>query len=375
MVDINNPNPSSCALSVFDKDMSYSEHGNPSVTKNVDGTFGFDFWLHYNGNITAWGNQAIDDTNNIYVDDYEKVIQDTYNNIISYSFIDKGYKYRKDIINEVSPEAVLRTEYSNERDFAGMMMLEETKVALYFAVRIIQDYLETGELNNDDLQSLAPELLETISKNKEDIQLLYKMSDYSILDQYADGIDFDLLNWIDLYTLIKLGHYKVSDRQISRDLSYIKLFRHNEMVEDIDTLIKNVNKQEQYQRVIEKIIPMNPVALASCITRNKLGILKRIAPIVRIVIEKDGYVLLASPTKVNIRFKPDMIFLPGGAVEHTESARNAATRKIYNEIDYKGNIHITDFLRILENIWDNNGKPFHEMDIVFKATIDNIEYK
>lgn len=373
MANVNNPELLSKSLSVFDEDMIYSEHGNPAIVKNTDGKLGFDFWLNYNGNVTAWGNQTLDDINNIYVDDYEKVIQDTYDNIISYSFIDKGYQYRKNIVKEVSPEAVYRTESSNERDFAGMMMLEETKTALYYAIRVIKDYLKSGELQKKDIESLSSELQETISKSKEELIRLYECSDYSILDQYADKMAFNLSDWLDLYTLIRLGHYKVSERQIARDLSYIKLFHKGEVVEGIESLINNINKQEQYQRIMERINLMNPKALDLCIKRNKLGILKRITPIIRIVIEKDGYILLASPTKENIRFSQDMIFLPGGAIEHTESARDAAVRKVHDEIDYDGRIFVTDFLGILENIWDNNGKPYHEMDIVFRATIDSVD--
>lgn len=373
MVDINDTERISHALSIFDEDMKCSEHGNPSLLESFGGQLGFDFWLNYNGNISTWGNQSLDDVNNIYIDDYEKIIQDAYENIIYYSVLDKGHVYREKIINEVNPKAVLRAKAINIRDYAPTVLLEEIKTVLYYAVIVIKNYLAEGKLTCNDISNLSDELLETINKSKQEIQKLYVSSNYCILDQYLNKKEFNLLEWLDLYTLIKKGHYDVSSGQIAKDMAYIRLFHKNEMTDDTEQLIKTIDKKSQYNRRVEKVTAMKPEAVDFCVRRNNLGVLKKITPMVRIVIEKDGYILLSCATKENIRFKQDMFSLPGGRVEHTESSKDAAIRKIHDEIDYKGKIRITGFLGILENIWDNNGRPYHEMDIVFRAAIDSVD--
>ncbi len=96
------------ALDIFEKDMKVSEYGNPSVITNCNGLQGLDFWSDYNGNITIWGCQQPDDLHSVYSSTYDEIVDETYNNIQSYSFLDKGYYYRRNIIRDVNPRAVLR---------------------------------------------------------------------------------------------------------------------------------------------------------------------------------------------------------------------------------------------------------------------------
>lgn len=100
---------------------------------------------------------------------------------------------------------------------------------------------------------------------------------------------------------------------------------------------------------------------------------KRINPIARIVIIKDGYILLSSATNSNARFSSKFHFLPGGHVEHTESAKATIIREMAEEFEDSDKVNVTDFLGVLECVWDNKGKPYHEINLVFKGEIDEID--
>ena len=84
--------------------------------------------------------------------------------------MDKGYTYRVSVVGEVNLSAVLRSEAINIRDFAGAALLEEEKTVLYYAIRVIQDYLEAGILSMENLQGLSPELLAAIEMDNESLK-------------------------------------------------------------------------------------------------------------------------------------------------------------------------------------------------------------
>lgn len=174
-----------------------------------------DFWSDYNGNITAWGCQQPNDLLSIYTHNYSTIVDDIYNNISSYSFLDKGYYYRRNIIKEVNPRAVLRSEAMNLRDYAGAFLLEESKTQLYYTIRVIKDYFEEGILSKKDLSSLPLELIKIVMANVKDINALYENSSYDILSQYLENKDkYKKEDWNDLFILIRLGHYDISEKNL-----------------------------------------------------------------------------------------------------------------------------------------------------------------
>lgn len=266
-VNLLNSNTVSRALSVFDEDMDYSEYNNPSVITNVNAQLGFDFWINYNGNITTWGNQQLDNLNNLYVDSYEKIISDLYGNIISYSFIDKGYCYRERVINEINSKAVLRSKAINIRDYAGALILEEHKTALYYSIRVIQDYLKAGVLYDSELLQLPEELQKVIKLSKKELINLYNMSEYNILSQYKDDDRFTVEQWLDIFTLIKLGHYDINNAQIANGLKVFNK-RFGEHLTDLNNL-PNLDNGQQYARLIERITFMKKEAIDLCMNRKE----------------------------------------------------------------------------------------------------------
>lgn len=209
------------SLDVFEEDMSASEYGNPSILTNCDGSLGLDFWIDYNGNVTTWGNQQWDSLYNVYTDTYEDLINGTFDNIISYSFLDKGYYYRERIVRAVNPKAVLRSKAMNLRDYAGAFLMEEEKTKLYYAIRAIKDYLEDGILSEEDISFLPANLVEVIHSSAEKINQMYAASDYDIISQYFDKKEeLGLDDWKIILTLVKLGHYDVSAQHIQEALEY-----------------------------------------------------------------------------------------------------------------------------------------------------------
>lgn len=265
-VNLSNMKEYQKSLKVFEEDMNFSEYNNPSIVTNLNNHLGFDFWINYNGNITTWGNQQLDSLNNLYVDDYDKIVSEAYKNIISYSFLDKGYNYRENIIAEVNSKAVLRAKAVNIRDYSGALILEEVKTSLYYAIRVIQDYLQEGILNYKDIKQLPEELIDTIKLNKLELVKLYNNSEYSILSQYKENLEFNQKQWIDIFMLINLGHYEVTEKQIKEALEIFNK-RFEENVTDISKFPK-VDITQQYARLIERITFMKKEAMYFCMNQK-----------------------------------------------------------------------------------------------------------
>ena len=191
-------------LSYFDKDIEINCFSNPSIVKDSKGNEGLDFLISYNGNVTTWGNDQPYSLNNLYIHNYDDVISRTFDNVISYSFIEKGFYYREKIFNEVNPTAVIKSKAINIRDYSGNLLFEENASVLYYAIRVIRDYLKEKVLTDKDLEKLSLELKEVISIQKDNLINLYKLSDYTIIDQYKADDSKTLTDWEDLLELVRL---------------------------------------------------------------------------------------------------------------------------------------------------------------------------
>lgn len=264
--NLKDPNPTfKKALQIFDEDMEFSAFDNPSVILNKDGSLGLNFWVNYNGNVALWGNQQLTDLKNVYVDDYESVIKGAFENIIAYSFLDKGYKNRIRIIDEVNHQAVIRSKAINIRDYAGASILEEKKTVLYYAIRVIQDYLKDEILHSENLGNLPLELKEVISLDRDALKIMYKQSDYTIISEYMERTKFIEDDWKDLFVLIKLGHYDVSTTQIRKAINYFNQYAKTP-ISDINDI--TCSSSEHYDRLNNRLTFMKQEALEWC-TQNK----------------------------------------------------------------------------------------------------------
>ncbi len=249
------------ALNVFDEDMSVSEFGNPSIVQNTNGSYGLDFWIEYNGNVTTWGNQLNDSLYNIYTDSYKDVYNGTFENIISYSFIDKGYYYRENIISEVNPKAVLRSKVMNLRNYSSASILEEDSTKLYYAIRVIQDYLNEGILDKSTLNLLPADLINVINMKKQEIMRLYTESNYDIILQSLSK-DMDKDEWDTLFLLLKLGHYQYHSKNLSTAIK-----KYNELFFCSLTSLDSIEDSDDirvYENVKERIAFMKKEAEKFC---------------------------------------------------------------------------------------------------------------
>lgn len=244
-------------IEIFDNDMKYNSYSNPSLVLNKNKEWGLDFLISYNGNVATWGNEQLYSLNNLYTDSYENIISKIYNNIISYSLLDKGYFYRTKIIDEINPLAVLRSKAINIRDYAGAIILEENHTVLYYAIRVIQDYMKENVISLEDISFLPQELLDAIQSGKMNLKKMYKNSHYSIITQYMEKDKFNENEWRDLFNLIYCGHYELSDEQISSGIEYYNSHAYNK-INSLEEVLEN--SKEHYQRLIERLTFMKPEA-------------------------------------------------------------------------------------------------------------------
>ena len=95
--------------------------------------------------------------------------------------------------------------------------------------------------------------------------------------------------------------------------------------------------------------------------------------IVRAIIEYKDHILLTTATEDNKNFAQGLFFLPGGHVEHNEPTLLALKREIYEEmgLEFKDE----QFVGALECSWDRKGSIYHEIDVIYKIQIDNLNLK
>lgn len=218
LVDIDNSDIESLSK-IFDEDIIISEHGNPAITFNSDGTVGLDFWIKYNGNVTTWGNQLSEENYNIYLDTYDKIKIRTLDNILSFSLLDKGYFYRENIVKEVNPKAVMRSKAVQLRNYSSALLLEENHTKLYYGLRVIEDYILDGILKIEDLKILPSEMREMIIKGKETMMSFYNQANYDIIKQYMRSKE-NKKDWDMLFTLIEKGHYYILEDHIQMAINF-----------------------------------------------------------------------------------------------------------------------------------------------------------
>ena len=240
-------------IGYFEDDIEKNCYGNPSLVHNVSEE-GLDFLISYNGNITTWANDQPYDLNNLYIHNYNEVIERTLDNIISYSFIDKGFKYREKIINEVNSKAVIKAKAVNIRDYYSNLLFEENATVLYYAIRVMQDYLKEGILSCSDLNSISNELKNMINKSKLELIEAYNNSNYTIIEQYKDDITKNCTDWEDLFELIRLGHYDISEEKIREGIEYINS-KFGKTYKDLSEF--KFSGEGQYIRLLNKISGIN----------------------------------------------------------------------------------------------------------------------
>ncbi len=104
---------------------------------------------------------------------------------------------------------------------------------------------------------------------------------------------------------------------------------------------------------------------------DNFQIQKRVAmPIIhllgRVVLTSNSHVLLAKGIGAK------NTFLPGGHVEYNESVKSAIMRELREEFD--GEIQIEGFIGVVEQSFQYNGQPYHELNLLFSGKLLNFDY-
>jgi len=214
--------------------------------------------LNYNGNVCLWQNQVNDNQWNIYKDSFPTVLNETFRDPITLSYIENGCKYRERIVAEVSPRAVLRMKSISLRDYSGTVVFEEEKTRLYYAIRVLQDFFKTGRVIQNQLDELPEEIRQLIVGSTEMAKELYHKAAYTIIDQYKRR-EFHSIEWRDLLELIKLGHYDLTSEQIQEALAYYNTRTDLKKYETIDEVEREAGEAIQ-KRLTDRLMYMKPTA-------------------------------------------------------------------------------------------------------------------
>ena len=237
---------------IYDTDLQLSQKDYPSIIHNFDGKIGFDWIVEYNGNVCTWQNRVQDNLLNIYEDDYDTVVNNTLNDLLTYSYIDKGSKYRESIVNEISPRTVSLMKSVNIRDYAGTLLFADEKIRLYYNIRVIQDYLSENKINISTLNQLSQELVDTINLNKKTLQKMYQDSEYSILNQeFKLPVSSETLH--DFLELVKLGHYELNKSDIEKAIKRYNDITEAKKIKSLDDIIVK-NDMEVERRLTKRMM-------------------------------------------------------------------------------------------------------------------------
>jgi len=265
-VNLNDPEVIAKNLSIFQWDLSESEENNPSVVTNLKGGKGLDFWVNFNGNVTTWGNQVPDNLYNIYEDSYEDVVNGTFADPISLAYLEKGDPYRDRIVREVNPKAAIRAKATNIRDYTGAIICEEEKTRLYLSLRILQDYIKEQRVTPEKVKAWPIEIQQLVALEKAELISLYRKSEHSIVDQYIQR-PFNKFEWLDLFELIKCGHYEIGPAIIQKAIGY-----YNQHVNEPVNSVDNISNKPSGFFHEERIIGMKPTVANRYIPREELAL-------------------------------------------------------------------------------------------------------
>jgi hypothetical protein len=216
--------------------------------------------VNYNGNVTTWGNQFLDNLFNLYVDDAKDIINGTLSDPAALAFIEKGAPYRDRVLSAANETAVNRSKAVNIRDYAGALMFDEERTRLYFTICAIQDYIKEGRILPETLNSLPEELKDILTLTRTSLIEAYNSDDSHTIVEEVIAAAFDQDSILDILEWIKLGHYKLSERKIQKLIDYYNSkVSDQEKINDINQL--NHNLKMQIVRMTEHLTHIKPEAL------------------------------------------------------------------------------------------------------------------
>ena len=253
-------------VELYDVDLDKSQNYFPSRAYNSEGGFGLDWLVEYNGNISTWQNSIQDDELNIYEDNYETALNHTLKNLITRAFIDNGSKYREKIVSEISPKTVKLMKANGIRDYASALLFADAKIRLYAYIRILQDYINRGLVNERLIENMPISIQKLLKLPKNAIKKYYLKSNNSILTQEL-SMQPDKENYKDFLELVKLGHFEMSEQDIQTAVTYHNMFFPNKKIDKLEDFV-NDNKNIDF-RLRDRLSPMKELKNTNSIINNK----------------------------------------------------------------------------------------------------------
>jgi hypothetical protein len=183
--------------------MSLSFHGEGAEK-------GVYFLLLYDGTTIIWGSSAPEDEASIYNEDYKGMMDKNLGDIITLCSLEEGPFYIQQIIAEVNPKAVDRAIGVGLRDFYARLLLEEDKTRLYLSIRLMQDMIARGRINQEQVQAWPAKLQAMVNLSQPELQKIYGESHYNIVDQYFLDPNLTVEKLLLLHDRVRLGHYALS---------------------------------------------------------------------------------------------------------------------------------------------------------------------
>jgi hypothetical protein len=144
------------------------------------------------------------------------------------------------------------------RDYAGNCLFEDEKVRLYYTIRVLQDYLKEERVNEQELKKLPQELRTLIYESPEKLITLYKKARYSVVDQEINR-NPSFKEFRDFLELLKLGHYDVSEDQVSQAIEHYNNYPEcSEKISDLREVAPEIG-QDVEKRLTDRVIQIKPM--------------------------------------------------------------------------------------------------------------------
>jgi broad specificity phosphatase PhoE len=235
-------------IEVFDDDLEQSQSDYPSIVFNRNGTKGIDWIVEYNGNVCTWQNRVQDNLQNVSEDGYNKVLNATMQDPLTLSFIEKGAKYRDQIIAEISPRTTKLAKAVSIRDYVGTLLFQNEKIRLYYTLRVLQDYIKDNRVDTQSVASLPMEIQAALNLNIEQLSLVYRDGEHSMLDQEFAEEQSDI-RFNDFLELAELEHYDLDKADIERAKRHVEVIRGVGQEQEISQdrrLTQRVMKQKKF---------------------------------------------------------------------------------------------------------------------------------
>ncbi len=217
-------------VKIWEKDAYVNENGTSACKDNPDGTIGNDMLVIYDGRVAGgWQSEMPDVEINIDEDSYDTIMNKTLSDPGVLVTIERGLAYRFGIIDEVCPKACIRSKAVNVRDYTSLVLLEEDTVKLYYTLRALQDLLAEGRIQPKEMDTWPSVLRTLVLAPKEELQYLYRTSNYDIVRQFEDT-EPGFLAFIEMIrACAKTGNFEkvisIATEQTEKDLRRIDKWR------------------------------------------------------------------------------------------------------------------------------------------------------